>query len=288
MSQIPENQSNNADSSAENKTRAGDASAADMKKRRDDLNSTVKGLISESKITYSNLERLRNGLKQKKGLRDAENSIIQKLKAERDRLNEELKQERAKLNALRDDLKQIKNTSSSDPKRLEKEIERLEWEVQTKHLNAKAEDALWARINALRCELKSMGAYVRKKEDVKGVRRAVRKLERQAREIHRQVIEHSELSEKHHAELLLVFEELKKMDVLLPEMAKKIMDARTEADRAHEGYLQSIGATQKNRREKEDAERKEIKEKADELLREFKQGKKISLEELMIIQAGEK
>lgn len=288
MSQIPENQGNNADSSAENKARPGNASAADLKKRRDDLNATVKGLISESKITYANLERLRNELKQKKGLRDAENSIIQKLKAERDRLNEELKQERAKLNALRDDLKQIKNMSSSDPKRLEKEIERLEWEVQTKHLNAKAEDALWAKINALRRELKSMGAYVRKKDDVKGVRRAVRKLERQAREIHRQVIEHSELSEKHHAELLAVFEELKKMDVLLPEMAKKIMDARTEADQAHEGYLQSIGATQKNRREKEDAERKEIREKADELLREFKHGKKISLEELMIIQAGEK
>lgn len=288
MPETPEIQDKKADSVNDTKQSAANANASELKRRRDDLNSNVKELISESKITYSNLEKLRGDLKQKKSLRDTENAEIQRLKAERDKLNDALKAERAKLTALRDDLKQIKRDSSSDPKKLEKEIERLEWDVQTKHLNAKAEDALWAKINSMRRELKSMSAYVKKKDEVKAVRKTVRKIEKDAREIHRQVIEHSEQSEKYHAELLAVFEELKKMDVLLPEMAKKIMDARTAADEAHESYLQSMGVTQKNRREKEDAERKELKEKADELLKEFKHGKKISLEELMIIQAGEK
>ena len=286
---MPETQqTTNNDSTPDNKQGASSTQVSELKKKRDDLNATVKGLISESKITYTNLEKLRNDLKQKKGARDEENSMIQKLKAERDKLNEALKTERTKLNAFRDELKKIKMSSSSDPKKLEKEIERLEWDVQTKHLNAKAEDALWAKINMMRRELKSMSSYVKKKDEVKEVRKSVRKLEKQARDIHAQVIMHSEQSEKYHAELLAVFEELKKMDVLLPEMAKKIMDARTEADNAHEGYLNAMGVTQKNRREKDDAERKELKEKADDLLKEFKKGKKISLEELMIIQAGEK
>ncbi len=262
--------------------------APDLKKKRDDLNNAVKLLISESKITYLNLEKLRNDLRQKKSQRDAENKIIQEYKAGRDAINERLKKARDALNKIRGELNQIKRASASNPKNLEKEIKRLEWDVQTKHLNAKAEDSLWKKINCLRRELKSMDAYNRKKDELKEARKAVRAAEKEAREIHGHVIEHSEKSETYHKELLLIFEELKKMDTILPEMTKKIMDAKSAADDAHNDYLDSRGVARKNRDAYNAASRKELKEKSDELLAEFKKGKKLSLEDIMAIQAGEK
>ena len=112
MSETTQNQQNN-DSIPDNKQGASSAQVSELKRKRDDLNAAVKGLISESKITYSALEKLRNDIKQKKGARDEENSMIQKLKAERDKLNEALKTERTKLNVLRDELKNIKMSSSA-------------------------------------------------------------------------------------------------------------------------------------------------------------------------------
>ncbi len=277
-----------AGSNAHDTDRNESPKAAELRKKRDDLNDAVKKLISESKITYSNLEKLRSDLRQKKAQRDAENKIIQEYKAKRDAVNENLKKERDVLNKIRAELNQIKRTSSSNPKNIEKEIKRMEWDVQTKHLNAKAEDALWSKINMLRRELKSMDTYVKKKDELKNARKAVRAVEKEAREIHKLVIEHSEKSEVYHKELLAIFEEIKKMDTVLPEMTKSIMDAKSEADDAHNKYLDSKGIARKNREAYDAASRKELKEKSDELLAEFKKGKKLSLEDIMAIQAGEK
>lgn len=260
----------------------------ELKKRRDELNNAVKELISKSRITYSELENLRSKLRQKKGQRDAENKIIQEYKAKRDAINEKLKKERDVLNKIREELNQIKKTSSSNPKNIEKEIKRMEWDVQTKHLNAKAEDALWGKINVLRRELKSMDVYLKKKEELKNARKAVRSIEKEARDIHGLVIEHSEKSEMYHKELLAIFEEIKKMDTVLPEMTKSIMDAKSAADDAHNKYLDARGIAQKNRDAYDRVTRKELREKSDELLSEFKKGKKLSLEDIMAIQAGEK
>lgn len=262
--------------------------ADELRKKRDDLNDAVRNLISESKITYSGLEKLRNDLRQKKAQRDAENKTIQEFKAQRDAINENLKKERDSLNKIRAELNQIKMSSSSNPKNLEKEIKRLEWDVQTKHLTAKAEDALWKKINVLRRELKSMDTYTKKKDELKNARKAVRTIEKDAREVHKKVIEHSEKSEIFHKELLAVFEEIKKMDTVLPDMTKKIMDAKSAADEAHNKFLDAKGIAQKNRETYDHATRKELKEKSDELLAEFKKGKKLSLEDIMAIQAGEK
>ncbi len=262
--------------------------ADELRKKRDDLNDAVRNLISESKITYSGLEKLRGDLRQKKAQRDAENKTIQEFKAQRDAINEKLKKEREVLNKIRAELNQIKMSSSSNPKNIEKEIKRLEWDVQTKHLTAKAEDSLWGKINLLRKELKSMDTYTKKKDELKNARKAVRTIEKDAREIHKKVIEHSEKSEIFHKELLAVFEEIKKMDTVLPEMTKKIMDAKSAADEAHNKFLDAKGIAQKNREAYDHSTRKELKEKSDELLAEFKKGKKLSLEDIMAIQAGEK
>lgn|GEM_PF-1579371 len=260
----------------------------ELRKKRDELNDSVKKLITESKQSYSGLEKLRNDLRQKKAQRDAENKTIQEHKAKRDAVNERLKKERDALNKIREELNHIKQASSENPKNLEKEIKRLEWDVQTKHLNAKAEDALWGKINSMRRELKSMDSYTKKKDELKNARKAVRTIEKEARDIHRLVIEHSEKSEIFHKELLAIFEEIKKMDEIIPEMTRSIMEAKTAADVAHNEYLDSKGIARKNREAYDATARKELKEKSDELLADFKKGKKLTMEDIMAIQAGEK
>ena len=262
--------------------------AAELRKKRDELNDAVKKLITESKQSYSGLEKLRNDLRQKKAQRDAENKIIQEEKAKRDAVNERLKKERDVLNKIREELNQIKRASSENPKNIEKEIKTLEWDVQTKHLNAKAEDALWGKINKLRRELKSMDTYTKKKDELKNARKAVRTIEKEARDIHKLVMEHSEKSEIYHKELLAIFEEIKKMDDILPELTKSIMEAKCAADEAHNSYLDAKGIARKHRDTYDAAARKELKEKSDELLADFKKGKKLTMEDIMAIQAGEK
>ncbi|MBU4300010.1 MAG: hypothetical protein ABIF85_04435 [Nanoarchaeota archaeon] len=277
---------NNANNSESNRNES--PKSAELRKKRDDLNESVKKLISESKQSYSGLEKLRNDLREKKAQRDAENKIIQGYKAKRDAVNERLKKERDALNKIREELNQIKRASLENPKNIEKEIKRLEWDVQTKHLNAKAEDALWGKINALRRELKSMDTYTNKKDELKNSRKAVRIIEKEARDIHKLVMEHSEKSEIYHRELLAIFEDIKKMDDILPELTKSIMEAKSAADEAHNEYLDAKGISRKHRDTYDAATRKELKEKSDELLAEFKKGKKLSLEDIMAIQAGEK
>jgi len=141
----------------------------------------------------------------------------------------------------------------------------------------------------MRRELKSMSSYVKKKDEIKDVKKKRQKAWKAGAWCNtHQVIEHSEQSEKYHAELLAVFEETEKMDVLLPEMAKKIMDARTEADETRRIIYRQWESRTRTGAKKTRLKKKGAKEKADDLLKEFKKGKKISLEELMIIQAGEK
>lgn len=286
------NQSNQANQNPSNQNDQNAASAKEtetpeLRKTRDDLNAKVKDLITESKATYSDIEKLRIELRQKKSARDEENKIIKDLKADREKFNELLKAEREKLSAIRSELLTIKKASDTDPKNLEREIERMEWDVQTKHLNSKAEDALWAKINTLRRELKSMAAYVKKKDELKNQRKTVRAIEKQARDVHKQVIDHSELSEKYHTALVAAFESLKKMDDVLPKITKTISDAKNAADEAHKKYIGSKDVSRLQREAKIRVSKKALKEKSDELMTEFKKGKKkLSLDDLMVIQAG--
>jgi uncharacterized coiled-coil DUF342 family protein len=112
-----------------------------LRKDLRDFNTSKKDLIESIKAKNRNAE----GFKSK---RDRFNFKIQELKKERGKINDEIKDLFSKYKEIRQD------SPKKDFKRMEVELDRLEWTLQTRVLKVEKEDELVKRVEQLTSELK--------------------------------------------------------------------------------------------------------------------------------------
>ena len=247
--------------------------------------------------------------------REEFNKIAKEQRKIRDELNASLKEnlnkaiefrnERNEINKAVEEAKkarndannQIKNLEWSSGKRdkvkIENEIKKIDKIIETRVLDIKKENQLVKNANDLRKQLMD----IQEDESVKEEAQELRKL---SEEEHEKVITLSEKAQAAHEEMLTYFRKTDDIRTAADDAHKKFIEARNNASAKHEEFkavLSDIhvinkklgsGRPRKRRSDKKPSsganKNREEKERAEEIFEKFKQGGKLSTEELLLLQ----
>jgi uncharacterized coiled-coil DUF342 family protein len=179
-------------------------------KKRDVLNGEVKSLSEE-------IKKLRDK-------RDELNTRVRQLKIKRDELRAQAAEKRETLSKVLQQTQQMSEQLKGSVAELYKQINSLEWYIQTNPLAPKTERSIIAKISALEVNLAKHKGLRNVKDKLLQLRVEVGALRIQAQSTHEELIKIAEESEKIHN--------------AMQELAKTMIGKRKEADLAHAEFLE--------------------------------------------------
>ncbi len=259
----------------------------DLKKQRDELNTKTRELVEDSRESTQRVKKLRNELRDAKKKRDEENKQVQELKKKRDEVNHKIKVKVDELNQLQDGIEDAKKSMGTGFKEAKKQLERLEWQVQTQVLNVKQEEKIARKIEELETEVGSSEEFFEKRKGFRNIVKGLDALRKEAQGYHEQMLQHAKASETFHDSVQDVYKKIKAIEPDHKVISDRIRDAKKQADTAHKYFVTEYEKVKGERvaaREQSHKERvTEMRKKADQLMAEFKTGRKLTTDELQII-----
>jgi uncharacterized coiled-coil DUF342 family protein len=182
----------------------------DSARKRDDLNAEVKSLSEE--------------VKKLKAKRDASNARVRELKTKRNELRSQAAEKRENLSKVLQQTQQMSEQLKGSAAELYKQINSLEWYIQTNPLAPKTERSIIAKISALEFDLAKHKGLRTVKDKLLQLRVEVGALRLQAQSTHE--------------ELTRVAEESEKIHNAMQELVKSMIGKRKEADAAHAEFIE--------------------------------------------------
>ena len=215
----------------------------------------------------------------------------------RNERNEINKQVEAAKKARNEANNKIKNLEWSSGKRdkikIENEIKKIDKIIETRVLDIKKENHLVKNANDLRKQLME----IHEDESVKTEAQELKKL---SEEEHEKVITLSEKAQEAHEEMLTYFRKTDDIRTAADEAHKKFIEARKNASAKHEEFKailsdihvinKKLGSNKPKKRKNDNKggaganKNREEKERAEEIFAKFKQGGKVSTEEILLLQ----
>ena len=213
---------------------------------------------------------------------------------QRNTVNKEVEAEKELRNKANKDLKKLEFSSGKkDRVKIENEIKKIDKIIETRVLDIKKENQLVKNANDLRKQLMD----IHEDESVKSEAQELKKL---SEEEHEKVIELSEKAQTAHEEMLKYFRKTDDTRTAADEAHKKFIEARKNASAKHEEFKailsdihvinKKLGSNKPRRRKSENKsssggnKNREEKERAEEIFEKFKQGGKVSTEEILLLQ----
>ncbi len=213
---------------------------------------------------------------------------------QRNEINKEVEAAKKARNEANNKLKNLEWSSGKRNKiKIENEIKKIDKIIETRVLDIKKENQLVKNANDLRKQLNE----ITEDESIQGEAQELKKL---SEEEHAKVIELSEKAQEAHEKMLEYFRKTDDIRTAADEAHKKFIEARKNASAKHEEFkavLSDIHVINKklgnnrSRRRKSDNKsgskgnkNSEEKEKAETIFEKFKNGGKLSTEELLLLQ----
>ena len=215
---------------------------------------------------------------------------------ERNKINKKVEAAKKARNEANEKIRNLEWSSGKRNKvKIENEIKKIDKIIETRVLDIKKENQLVKNANDLRKQLME----IHEDESVKGEAQDLKKL---SEEEHEKVITFSEKAQSDHEEMLKYFRKTDDIRTAADEAHKKFIEARRNAHDKHEEFksiLSDIHVINKklgsNRPRKRKAggnkssssngnKNREEKERAEEIFDKFKNGAKLSTEELLLLQ----
>ena len=246
--------------------------------------------------------------------REEFNKIAKEQRKIRDELNASLKEnlnkaiefrnERNEINKAVEEAKKARNDANNkikslewssgkrDKIKIENEIKKIDKIIETRVLDIKKENQLVKNANDLRKQLME----IHEDETVKSEAQELKKL---SEEEHEKVITLSEKAQAAHEEMLTYFRKTDDIRTAADEAHKKFIEARKNASEKHEEFKailsdihvinKKLGSNKPKKRKHESKssgsnKNREEKERAEEIFEKFKQGGKVSTEEILLLQ----
>ena len=240
------------------------AEAKNHKQVRDDLNASIKEILDKA-LDY-------------RKQRDEINKEVKKYKKLRDETNQELK-------------KLEWSSGRRDIMKIQDEIKKLDKTIETKVLDIRKENELVNKVTDLQKKLQTM------QEDENTKKESIELRER-SESYHSKVVELSDQAQETHEQMLTYFKKIDDIRAKADEAHAEFINTREKASAKHDevktvlkeirGKNKSLDKAKAKERHKEDMiiEKKNIqeKEKAEEIFRKFKEGKKLTTDELLLLQ----
>ena len=240
--------------------------------------------------------------KEQRKIRDELNSELKEnlakaieFRDQRNEINKQVEENKKARNKVNDEIKSLEWSSGKKDKiRIEAEIKKIDKIIETRVLDIKKENQLVKNANDLRKELAEI------KEDDK-VKEEAAELKKKSEEYHAKVVELSEQAQEAHEQMLSYFRKTDEIRTAADEAHKLFLQARKNASAKHEEFKMILSeihvinkklGSNKNRKRRSDKsggssnnkKNREEKERAESIFDKFKNGKKLSTEELLLLQ----
>jgi len=257
-----------------------------------DLEITLKKLTAERDLLNEEAKKYRQK-------RDDLNSQIRenldkaiKYRDERDRVNKEVKKYKKLRDETHQKYKKMEWTSGRrDVLQIEDEIKKLEKTIETRVLDIRKENELVKKVTDLRKKLQGM-------QEDKESRAEALELKEVSEGHHAKVVELSDQAQETHEKMLEYFRCIDEIRSQADETHKKFIKTREKANEIHEEVKATFGKIRKTNKSMDRVKAKERsiedeivrkknseeKERAEEIYRKFREGKKVSTDELLLLQ----
>jgi len=240
--------------------------AREQRKIRDELNASLKENLNKA-IEYRN---------------------------ERNEINKQVEEAKKARNEANSKIKNLEwNSGKRNKIKIENEIKKIDKIIETRVLDIKKENQLVKNANDLRKQLME----IHEDEAAKGEAEELKKV---SEEEHEKVIELSEKAQAAHEEMLKYFRKTDDIRTAADEAHKKFIEARRNASDKHEEFKailsdihvinKKLGSNKPKRRKSDNKgssganKNREEKQRAEEIFEKFKQGGKVSTEEILLLQ----
>ena len=240
--------------------------AREQRKIRDELNASLKENLNKA-IEYRN---------------------------ERNEINKEVEAAKKARNEANNKIKSLEwNSGKRNKIKIENEIKKIDKIIETRVLDIKKENQLVKNANDLRKQLME----IHEDESVKAEADELRK---KSEEEHEKVIELSEKAQAAHEEMLKYFRKTDDIRTAADEAHKNFIEARRNASEKHEEFKailsdihvinKKLGSNKPKRRKSDNKgssggnKNREERQRAQEIFEKFKQGGKVSTEEILLLQ----
>ena len=213
---------------------------------------------------------------------------------ERNEINKEVEAAKKARNEANNKIKNLEWSSGKRDKiKIENEITKIDKIIETRVLDIKKENQLVKNANDLRKQLMEI-------HEDESVKTEAQELKKVSEEEHEKVIELSEKAQEAHEEMLTYFRKTDDIRTAADEAHKKFIEARKNASAKHEEFKailsdihiinKKLGSNKPKKRRSENKgssgsnKNREEKERAEEIFAKFKQGGKVSTEEILLLQ----
>jgi len=246
--------------------------------RRDDLNSQVRKLIDEANI--------------KRESRDKLNAEVRESKAQRDEWNRKFNDLSDKASNLR---REKMPKSGLSIRKFKAELRALEKKHMTSVLSADKEKALMKEMSQLDAKIKEIEREIEQFSEVKTAEKETRDAKDNAENFHRKVSESAEKAQIEHDAMLKLYEEADRLRKEADSAQEKFIETKLAADEEHREHIEHIrqvhdfdkiitGIRDKGRKARQETDDTSARKEADEIYEKFRNGEKLSTEDIMVLQ----
>lgn len=268
---------------------------AEMHRRlRDDLNKQTKEWVAKRDALNAQVRELVDEAGKHREERDGLNQKVRESKALRDEANQKVTKLTEEYHALKKD-QPAPDKNQPSIRQLKKEFSDLENKQQTQALKKSEEEAIVKKLKELDAQINEIEKSQEQSGDLREKSLELREAKAEAEKCHKLVSEFAEKAQAEHDAMIGLYEQADTLRKQADEAQAKFIECKKAADEEHKKHIEQIKsyhetdkdfAAIKNkqkavRRKKTDAESKKA---ADDIFARFKNGDKLSTEDLMALQ----
>ena len=265
---------------------------APLKEERDKLNLEAKKWADKRNSIHEKIKKLRTEAAGVKEKRDILNEKVQKLKSLREQAKTKHKEKRGQILKLKEKIRSLTERKPSQSMRsIQREIEKIEWKIQTTSLPVKEEEMLISQVRQLETQLPIHKQIKKSKEELMVLRTEEKALETKVKTCHENLSELAEQSQQFHEKMLENLNKARSLKVEADSAHQKYIEIKQQAQNLHQKCVELLDTIKNFEKELREAEekkqikrqrelRKEVEERA---LEKLKRGEKLTWEEFKIL-----
>ena len=273
--------------SPERKIEALNQELTPLKEERNRLNDEAKKWATKRDALHEKTRNLRQQANSIKEEFDIGPNFVRRQREEEGRWRT-----RCEISELREKIRELnEKIPGGNLRQAQKEIEEIDWKIQTNSLPVKEEQELVNRVRYLETLLVDQKKVRRVKDELFKLRAEEQKFGAEAKTIHDKLSELAEQSQKCHVQMIEILEKARELQAEASEAHQKFVETKEEAQKIHQKFVEVLGKIKSLQQDlKETADKKQAERQSelkDELekraLEKLKSGEKLMWEEFQLL-----
>ena len=211
-----------------------------IKGQRDKLNAEARRWVDRRDSLNLKHGEIWNEVRLYKNKRDEANEAVKKLKGQLLDITSQLDAKHEELAKLGKRINVLLDGTFQSASAVEKQLNKLDWEIQTNPLTPAEENKFIEQIRLLERQKLVHKEATSLKERLTTLRAEIGALTAKNREIRSQIAENANNSQEHHEKMVVKIVEANPLKDEADDAHKKYLDCKTESNESHNKYLETI------------------------------------------------